>query len=135
MRYTNDGNYTAEELDEAIRITKKEHPGWDLEDFSVKSDEKGAYIDAPASHHTKQKMRAIQATAGCIREKAEGIETYTVSVALDCRVDVQIKAKSLEKAKRLVVNGNFDYDIENAEVVGAHPVNISGPDGELLEDF
>lgn len=57
---------------------------------------------------------------------------YTVSLALDCRVDVDVEADSFadafEKAESTV------YDWDKVEVVGGKPVNATDKNGNM-EDY
>lgn len=127
--------YPEDILVSAIRMTKESRPGWDLSSARPQAYGTGYLLSASDAHHMKAKTREIYAAADRISEEAEGIKTYTLSVALDARVDVKIKAKSLGEAKEMARAGCFDFDLANAELVGASPVNISDSDGNLLEDF
>ncbi len=70
-----------------------------------------------------------------VKEDLKSIKEYIVSVAVDGRVDVRIKGTSVEDAESKISAGICDFDMNNVEVVGLSPVNISGPDGELIKDF
>lgn len=59
---------------------------------------------------------------------------YIVSMALDCRVDVEVDADSVEEAFEEAKI--CDVDMERADIVGSHPVNCSDAEtGELLKDY
>lgn len=60
---------------------------------------------------------------------------YTVSFAVDTRIDGTVEAGSMEEAIRLVREGEYDLDYDTEEWVSSpNPVNIAGPNGEF-EDF
>lgn len=59
---------------------------------------------------------------------------YIVSMALDCRADVEVWANSVEEAFE---NAKIcEVDMHNVDIVGSQPVNCSDAEtGELLKDY
>lgn len=57
---------------------------------------------------------------------------YTVSLALDCRVDVEVEADSFAEAFEKA--GSEVYDRNKVEVVGDKPVNATDENGNM-EDY
>lgn len=57
---------------------------------------------------------------------------YTVSLALDCRVDVEVEADSFAEAFEKA--GSEVYDWNKVEVVGDKPVNATDENGNM-EDY
>ena len=132
---TSGRTYSQKSIAEAINRTKDAHPEWDLKGVCGARDRDGWLIEAPGSHHMKAKIREIYKEADKLQDEEEGIQTFYVSVAIDARVDVPIKAKSLEEAMKEAKFGCFDFDMDDAEVIDTSPVNISDADGNLLKDF
>lgn len=57
---------------------------------------------------------------------------YTVSLSLDCRIDVEVKANSFEEAFRKADKAEYDWN--KVEVVGDKPVNATDANGNM-EDY
>ena len=57
---------------------------------------------------------------------------YTVSLAVDARVDVTVEAKSLDEAKATAPSADFEW--EDVDIVDLTPVNATGEDG-VLHDY
>ena len=57
---------------------------------------------------------------------------YTVSLSLDCRVDVEVEANSFEEAFRKADKAEYDWN--KVEVVGDKPVNATDANGNM-EDY
>ena len=59
---------------------------------------------------------------------------YIVSMALDCRADVEVDADSVEEAFK---KANIcDVDMTRVDIVGSQPVNCYDAEtGELLKDY
>lgn len=58
---------------------------------------------------------------------------YIVSMAIDGRVDVEVKARSVAEAFR---NASLiDADMSKMDIVGSRPVNCSDENGNLLADY
>ena len=57
---------------------------------------------------------------------------YTVSLALDCRVDVTVEASSFKEAFEKA--RNVCYEPRQIEVVGGKPVNATDENGNM-EDY
>ena len=57
---------------------------------------------------------------------------YTVSLSLDCRVDVEVEADSFEEAFRKADKAGYDWN--KVEVVGFDPVNATDENGNM-EDY
>ena len=57
---------------------------------------------------------------------------YTVSLALDCRVDVTVEASSFKEAFEKA--RNVCYESRQVEVVGSRPVNATDENGNM-EDY
>lgn len=58
---------------------------------------------------------------------------YIVSMAIDGRVDVEVRARSVADAFRKA--SLIDADMSKMDIVGSHPVNCSDEDGNLLADY
>ena len=56
---------------------------------------------------------------------------YTVSIAVDGRVDVEIEANSFEEAKEKATY--CDFDLEKLECVGRTPVNAEDENGNFVD--
>ena len=54
---------------------------------------------------------------------------YTVSLSLDCRVDVEVEANSFEEAFRKADKAGYDWN--KVEVVGSGLVNVTDEKGVL----
>ena len=57
---------------------------------------------------------------------------YTVSLALDCRVDVEVEADSFDEAFEKAKSRAYDWN--KVEVVGDKPVNATDENGNM-EDY
>ena len=57
---------------------------------------------------------------------------YTVSLSLDCRIDVEVKADSFEEAFRKADKAGYDWN--KVEVVGSGLVNATDEKG-VLKDY
>lgn len=57
---------------------------------------------------------------------------YTVSLALDCRVDVDVEADSFAEAFEKAKSAGYNWDL--IEVVGDKPVNATDENGNM-EDY
>lgn len=57
---------------------------------------------------------------------------YTVSLSLDCRVDVEVEADSFEEAFRKADKAEYDWN--EVEVVGSGLVNATDEKG-VLKDY
>ena len=57
---------------------------------------------------------------------------YTVSLSLDCRVDVEVEADSFEEAFRKADKAGYDWN--KVEVVGSGLVNATDENGNM-EDY
>lgn len=57
---------------------------------------------------------------------------YTVSLSLDCRVDVEVEASSFEEAFRKADKAEYDWN--KVEVVGGGLVNATDEKG-VLKDY
>ena len=57
---------------------------------------------------------------------------YTVSLSLDCRVDVEVEADSFEEAFRKADKAGYDWN--KVEVVGSGFVNATDEKG-VLKDY
>lgn len=62
---------------------------------------------------------------------------YTVSMAVDGRVDVEVEADSVDGAFEKAKEAFMDVSLgDMTDVVDARPVNVSdGVTGELLKDY
>ena len=56
---------------------------------------------------------------------------YTVSLSLDCRVDVDVEAGSFDEAFKKVESETYDWF--NVEVVGGKPVNATDENGNIKD--
>ena len=56
---------------------------------------------------------------------------YTVSLSLDCRVDVEVEANSFEEAFRKADKAGYDWN--KVEVVGGEPVNATDANGNMKD--
>ena len=57
---------------------------------------------------------------------------YTVSLALDCRVDVEVEADSFDEAFEKAKSRTYDWN--KVEVVGDKPANATDENGNM-EDY
>ena len=57
---------------------------------------------------------------------------YTVSLSLDCRVDIEVEANSFEEAFRKADKAEYDWN--KVEVVGSGLVNATDEKG-VLKDY
>ena len=57
---------------------------------------------------------------------------YTVSLAVDARVDVTVEAESLEEAKAKAPSADFEW--KDMDIVGLTPVNATDENG-VLRDY
>lgn len=57
---------------------------------------------------------------------------YTVSLSLDCRVDVEVEANSFEEAFRKADKAGYDWN--KVEVIGSDLVNATDEKG-VLKDY
>lgn len=61
---------------------------------------------------------------------------YIVSMAVDCRLDVEVEADSPDEAFESAVVEFMDADLSKADIVDARPVNCSdAKTGELIKDY
>ena len=60
------------------------------------------------------------------------MDKYTVSLAVDARVDVTVEAASLEEAKAKAPSA--DFELEDMDIVGLTPVNATDENG-VLHDY
>lgn len=59
---------------------------------------------------------------------------YTVRMAVDCRVDIEVEANSTEEAFEKAKEEFMDVEIgDNLEFVDARPVNCTSDEGELTD--
>lgn len=57
---------------------------------------------------------------------------YTVSLALDCRIDMEVEADSFDEAFEKAKSRTYDWN--KVEVVGNKPVNATDENGNM-EDY
>lgn len=60
---------------------------------------------------------------------------YTVSMAVDGRIDVEVEADTPEEAFKKADEAFATADLTNMEIVGRNPVNCSDEDGNLVKDY
>jgi len=61
---------------------------------------------------------------------------YIVSMAVDCRLDVEVEADSPDEAFEAAKTAFMDADLSKLDVVDARPVNCSdAKTGELIKDY
>ena len=60
---------------------------------------------------------------------------YTVSMAVDCRIDVEVEADTPEDAFNRADAAFATVDLTNMEIVDRKPVNCSDEDGNLVKDY
>lgn len=58
---------------------------------------------------------------------------YTVSIAVDGRIDVEVEADSFEDAKDKAIEAFRDVDLSKMEVVGGEAVNAEDENGEFKD--
>lgn len=58
---------------------------------------------------------------------------YTVSIAVDGRIDIDVEADSFEQAKDKAIDAFRDADITEMEVVGGQAVNAESETGEFQD--
>lgn len=61
---------------------------------------------------------------------------YIVSMAVDCRLDVEVEANSPDEAFKAAEVEFMDADMSKADIVYVRPVNCSdAKTGELVKDY
>lgn len=58
---------------------------------------------------------------------------YTVSIAVDGRIDIDVEADSFEQAKDKAIDAFRDADLTEMEVVGGQAVNAEDETGEFRD--
>lgn len=58
---------------------------------------------------------------------------YTVSIAVDGRIDIDVEADSFEQAKDKAIDAFRDADLAQMEVVGGQAVNAEAETGEFRD--
>lgn len=66
-------------------------------------------------------------------DKDEKEMMYNVSLAIDGRIDVQVRANSFEEAKKKADTAFGSADITTMECIGWHAVNAEREDGEFRD--
>ena len=69
------------------------------------------------------------------KDKKSKKKKFTVSMAVDGRIDVEVEADTPEEAFEVAKDAFMDADLKNMEVVDAHPVNCSDDKGNLIKDY
>ena len=59
---------------------------------------------------------------------------YTVSIAIDGRIDVEVEAKNFKEAKEKAEKEMYFVDLENMECINMFPVNATD-ENEEMEDY
>lgn len=60
---------------------------------------------------------------------------YTVSMAVDGRIDVEVDAESADEAFEAAKDAFMDMDLKKMEVVDSFPVNCSDENGDIVKDY
>ena len=60
---------------------------------------------------------------------------YTVSMAVDGRIDVEVEADTPDEAFDKAVEAFMEVDLKRMEVVDSHPVNCYDEKGEIVKDY
>ena len=60
---------------------------------------------------------------------------YTVSMAIDGRIDVEVEAETPDEAFEAAKDAFMDVDLKDMEVVDSHPVNCYDDKGDIVKDY
>ena len=60
---------------------------------------------------------------------------YTVSMAVDGRIDIDVDADSPEEARGKAVEAFATADLSNMEIIGTSAVNCSDDNGNIVCDY
>ena len=60
---------------------------------------------------------------------------YTVSMAVDGRIDIEVEADTPDEAFEKAEEAFSTADLTKMEIVGRNPVNCSNEDGFLVKDY
>ena len=60
---------------------------------------------------------------------------YTVSIAIDGRLDIEVEAADPIEAREKAEYEFLDADISKMEIVGTNAVNCSDEDGNIVKDY
>lgn len=58
---------------------------------------------------------------------------YTVSIAIDGRLDVEVEAESFEEAKAIACDDLYDEDFGSLECIDWHAVNAEDENGNFVD--
>lgn len=58
---------------------------------------------------------------------------YTVSIAVDGRIDVEVSANSFETAKEKALEEFMFSDLKTMEIIGTQAVNAEDENGEFID--
>ena len=67
-----------------------------------------------------------------MKKKNDGLKEFIVSVVVDGRIDLTIRAKDADDAFRHVTDG-IDFPMSDVEYVGARPSYCEDEDGNIIE--
>ena len=59
---------------------------------------------------------------------------YTVSMAIDARLDIDVEAENPEAAREAAMEKFLDCDLKNIEMIGWKPVNATD-ENDVLTDY
>lgn len=62
-------------------------------------------------------------------------KTFTVSMAVDGRIDVTVQAETPQEAFELAKEAFMDADLSKLELVDAKPVNATDNETQTLTDY
>lgn len=60
---------------------------------------------------------------------------YTVSIAVDGRIDIDVDANDKDEAREKALEAFATADLSKMEIVGRDAVNCSDADGNLIADY
>lgn len=60
---------------------------------------------------------------------------YTVSIAVDGRIDIEVDANDAEEARGKALDAFATADLSKMEIVGTDAVNCSDENGDIIADY
>lgn len=61
------------------------------------------------------------------------VQEFNVTIAVDARANIKVKAKNPEQAKELALSMFIDYDCGDLEIIDTSPVNCEDEHGNLTD--
>jgi hypothetical protein len=60
---------------------------------------------------------------------------YTVSMAVDGRIDVEVEAETPDEAFEAAIDAFTEVDLKGMDVVDSHPVNCYDDKGDIVKVY